>query len=614
MNIFVDTTLPPTRNLIAGVTNTRIVDPKSLFYGDKLPLEIYPTDGVGSLVDWAGISSITIAIGNLVTGEQYVTAQSTSFNGESYNATLDLDTNAIATATSLEESVPVTFEIQANHANGNVETILQTTYQLRNQFLFAQNVTNTAPANPSDVDAQIYILPIPANPSDLLAETTPSTPDTLRVVELLAPSAPSDVNATWARPLAPSDIIVNVQPIAPNQLNVEIIPVPYAPSDVQTALITPARPSSVRGQLVAQSVPLPPSELVVTFDTEPLAPSQITTYCYKAPRAPQWVFVNVTTQAVTDVRAELLTPSRVSDLDVVDLLTIEPVAPQLDKVETIPLEPSEVARDSSPRKPSEITLDISPLEPTITSVVDYANRVAGMYPFGGPSDLDTRIVYRAGEPNGDVPTEVNAVLYNNRSAGFPSAQFGITNVETELLSPPAPSNVQPTLDGGLDQASMVNIGDMHGEQIGGNGNVIKQGTYFTITLDSSGSMNRIFPPVKAGAIKLRDYARVLYYGGNTQSARKYIRDPLARGNEDWIQFLKNFKNNDAIELVFINESSSIYHGRSMGNDTSYPPNNWQIIKPITPTKITTTKCNGVTLLVTAFHPVGEQYPMCFATN
>ena len=43
--------------------------------------------------------------------------------------------------------------------------------------------------------------------------------------------------------------------------------------------------------------------------------------------------------------------------------------------------------------------------------------------------------------------------------------------------------MQPTLDGGLDQASMVNIGDMHGEQIGGNGNVIKQGTYFTITLD-----------------------------------------------------------------------------------------------------------------------------------
>jgi hypothetical protein len=567
MNIFVDTTLPPTRNLVASVSNPRIVEPKPIFYGDKLPVAIHPTDGVGSLIDWAGISTLTIAIGDLLTGEQYVVEQSTTFDGFSYNTTLDLDINAIALATLLEESVQVTFEIQANHNNGDVETIHQGTYDLRNQFLYAQSVTNTAPATPSDLQTEIAVLPIPATPSDLDVNQTPETPDYIIVTKLVTPTAPSEVNATWARPLAPNEIMVNVQPTAPNQLNVQIIPLPYVPSDLQTALITPARPSSVRGQMVAQSVPLPPSEIIVSFETAPDAPTEVLTYCYKAPRAPDWVFVNVATQGVTDVQAQLLTPLSVTQLNVTDLLTIEPDAPLLNNVQTIPLEPSAVARDSSPRAPIQIETDISPVEPNILSVVDYANRPAGMFPFSGPSNMDTRIVYGAGDPNGDVPSEVNAVLYNNRPAGFPSAQFGITNLETELVTPRAPTQLVTARISNISTTSMVSIGDMHGEVLRGDGGIIKQGTYFTITLDSSGSMNAIFPAVEAGAIKLRDYARVLYYGGNVTSAQKYIRNPLKKGNEDWIAFLQNFNQNDAIELVFINESQSIYH-TSNGNETA----------------------------------------------
>lgn len=556
MKIYLDTSLPPTRNQIVSDTNPAIATPNPIFYGDKLPLEIYPTDGVGNPTSWAGISTLHIGIGDLDNGLMYVQTQSTNFDGTSYNTTLDLNTQAIELLTQSRESIDVVFEIQAEHNNGTTETIFQNQYELRNQFLFKQNVVLVLPATPSDINAQVVVLALPSLPSDVVANTTPLAPNWIGGRILTAPLAPDQVVAVWNKPLHPSEVVAITTPLAPSELLVELLAIPLAPSDLDSYLATPARPSNLRGELANQSVPLPPSDVLAEYESAPLAPSELNVVQFIEPNAPHWIVAQKGTSGVSDLVAILLTPQAPSSVSADDLFAVLPLQPSWQDIDTIPLEPSEVTRDSSPIPPSEVATDISPVEPSEILAYDYANRPAGM--FGGqPSNLRTEILFPPA-----LPSDVNAVDYDARLPNYPYTNNAISEITTELLTPSAPSQVRTNGDQNMDTQHTLEMGTMRADSPNPDGSIEKprRGTYYKICIDRSGSMDAIVPQVYQGSERLRAYTAKLLYGNDVGTSRQFITPITNFRNEDWVMQTTYYnKGCNTITMVFINESSRIYH-------------------------------------------------------
>lgn len=492
MKVVINTGESPSQSLVENQDSFKILQAPAIVYGDILLLEIYPMLDLDLLNEWAGIATLKVGVGNHGTSEVYLPAVTATWQGDHYSALLDLTGDAFEELTRGKEKAEVEIEIQVSGA-GFTQTIYQKKYELRNQLIGARQIVLDPPLAPSEV--VVVDLGIPHSIHDLVV---------------------------LARPVAPTEVRVGANEFV----------LPLAPSDVVSVMISGI----------------------------PLAPSDVDVSKLGGPLAIEWIEVGVLPIAPSDAEAELLTPVAPSELNVVNLFSIPPLPAIAGDIDSIPLEPSEFRLMSSPVAPSHVVLDLGAnANVSEIQVWNYNARPAGLF-FGEPSDVRARELFIAGDNSatdrGHVPTEVSAVLYDQRLPAHPYEAILDLQVGAE---PEAPSQVGASLTS-LTAITVLPQGSMEPEVKLNSGQVLSAGTYFRTYYDSSGSMNAIIPAVRNGITNLRTYLSTVLYD-NSSEATQYISPASAFSHERWMRTAKGAGNQSQkeVNVIFINESQSIYH-------------------------------------------------------
>lgn len=252
MKLYLDASQSPLSCLTVSDQSQTLKPMQTIFFGDKLPLEIVIHDGQGGQPPWVQDAEIKVGFGEL--REQNAFLESTcTRSGNVFSTSLDFSTIDFDTATASKETEPISFEVQASFPTGKTETICQQPVNLNNQILNQQVVTLSLPTRPSQVD--VAEVPSPAQPQSVTID--------------IAPNQPSSVEATAVldvAPIQPSLVIVNIRPNAPTGVQVGIVP--YPPSSV-TPYAKPLPPTSV------QALTKPNAPTGVTVGRFPLAPISI---------------------------------------------------------------------------------------------------------------------------------------------------------------------------------------------------------------------------------------------------------------------------------------------------------------------------------------------------
>ena len=154
MRLYINTNEDATDALVlSAVQNTKIEIP-TLFNGDSIPLEIQFVDGQGD-VDWQfkgqHLSSVKVAIGDVDDSVIVAFIDSFSFvsNTNTWNGTLVLSTESMASQLLGSEQKTFHFEIQVLKNSGEDITILQKNVNVRNQLITSFTSGTTNPQYPA---------------------------------------------------------------------------------------------------------------------------------------------------------------------------------------------------------------------------------------------------------------------------------------------------------------------------------------------------------------------------------------------------------------------------------------------------------------------------------
>ena len=359
------------------------------------------------------------------------------------------------------------------------------------------------------------------------------------------------------------EVVTLVAPLEPSEVNAELGTLPLAPEQVE-ADTTPLEPEQVEADLYnAPRLPLEPSEVIAVYESEPDVPSEVNASVVTAPAQVQWVIATSFANAPSEVNAEVITPVAPSEVNALNLYNVQPLSVTPLNFEPIPLEPSLVKSDTIPEAPSEIETDISPIETDAPIAYLYNARPAG-WVGGEPSNLRAIRLFKAGNDDGSgKPSEVEAILDEDRLPNQPTSAFGqpISEVESDLLSPRSPSQVSSSSKE-IELPSTLPIGEVSGENIAPNGTIVERGTIFRTYLDTSGSMNAILSKVRTAVEDIRTFASSVIYNGSSK-AEYYVPSALNFSHEKWLEVINTGHDyQNEVVMVFLNESSSIYHNNS----------------------------------------------------
>jgi len=260
MKLYIDKDANPSSSLRNGylTTGQKAIDP--VFFGDVVKLDIHLVNELGELLADREQHSIQFLITDGTTN--LISLQTLNYNGLSFSSLVDFQTSELQTFLDGVEERKAIVEIQ-DVKNGTTKTIFQGSINLRNRFSTFQEITLLDPLEPSLVNVSEVLAP--TAPSFVDAETTPQSPSNILLGG--SPEAPTNLTAL-ARPTAPSGIVVvELQGTIPaNPSNISVDNSPASPSNL-SALTNPLEPSNLSVGRLSNL----PSHLTIT--SSPNAPT-----------------------------------------------------------------------------------------------------------------------------------------------------------------------------------------------------------------------------------------------------------------------------------------------------------------------------------------------------
>lgn len=170
MKIFCNTTFDATKSLITAQANNNLASFPTLYFEDKLPIEIVFVGEGGELASFVGQAGnlITIAIGNLETRQIITQAVLDSEN----KAVLDIGTAAFFTEMYGVEQKTFIFEIQICFSTGKTRTLCQQNCLVKNQIIGTEITPPTLerPNPPTEILAGAF----PNPPMNVVPEFSPT--------------------------------------------------------------------------------------------------------------------------------------------------------------------------------------------------------------------------------------------------------------------------------------------------------------------------------------------------------------------------------------------------------------------------------------------------------
>jgi hypothetical protein len=154
MKLYISTNEDGTDSLVtSAVQNTKVEIP-TLFNGDSIPLEIQFVDGQGNIdfqFNAENISSVKVAIGDVDDSIIVAFVESLSFvtSSNTWNGTLVLSTESMASQLLGSETKTFHFEVQVVKTSGENITILQKSVNVRNQLIESFTSGTTNPTYPA---------------------------------------------------------------------------------------------------------------------------------------------------------------------------------------------------------------------------------------------------------------------------------------------------------------------------------------------------------------------------------------------------------------------------------------------------------------------------------
>lgn len=257
MKLYLDASQNPLACLTVSDQSQTLKPMQTIFFGDKLPLEIVIHDGQGGHPPWVQDAEIKVGFGEL--REQNAFLENTcTRNGNVFSTSLDFSAIDFDTATAGKETEPISFEVQASFQTGKTETICQQPVNLNNQILNQQVVTLSLPTRPSQVD--VAEVPSPAQPQSVTIDIAPNQPSRVAAIAMLdvAPTQPSLVNA-FIRPNAPTGVQTGIVPYPPSSVT------PYAKPQPPTSVQALTKPNAPTGVTVGR-FPLAPISIYIEPD------------------------------------------------------------------------------------------------------------------------------------------------------------------------------------------------------------------------------------------------------------------------------------------------------------------------------------------------------------
>ena len=255
MKLFLNTARAATENLTVSVEDVTSKALPSLFFGDKLPLQVTVHNGQGQIDANYQAAVLTVAVGILTTQNRFFEQTVTASNAAA-NFTLDLSGADFDAQTLGLESTALTLEVQAVRDTGDMVQLPDVAYGIGSKVVLLQNFSTAVVGEIMEIVEMVY------NPNQDV--THPKFRQANGNEFFSQPAVDGFGRGAWwqivdieqnSHTIHQSSVTVRNQmlnqqtvaldfPAAPSNVVIEKLPVPETPSNVVLD-ISPAAPSNV---------------------------------------------------------------------------------------------------------------------------------------------------------------------------------------------------------------------------------------------------------------------------------------------------------------------------------------------------------------------------------
>ena len=280
MNLFVNVNASPLDSLTVSQVDQTLKPLPSLFFGDKLPLTVLVHDGLGQPSSLFASSELSLAIGTLG-GTKQTQISATCIDSKA-TFLLDLSGTAFDAVTLDQESVGLTFELQAIRSTGEMVQKPAASYDVGTKIVMLKNFGTGVEGEVVTISAMVFNSGlnvthprfVQANGNSFFSQPAVDgfgRGNWWEVIDLFTNSVTINQSSCVVRnQMLNQQTVELVLPDAPSDVQLEILPIPDAPSDVQ-ALASPVAPSDV--STLVETVPAAPDQ--VTLGIVPAVPSDV---------------------------------------------------------------------------------------------------------------------------------------------------------------------------------------------------------------------------------------------------------------------------------------------------------------------------------------------------